>query len=327
MKTTLTPGKWRSLQTTSNDKHTFNIMAFDQRGNYRRMLPAGTPYQAAAQIKREVVSALSPHLSAVLLDPVYGMPAALDTAGTCGLLMCLEKTGYAGVPTARTVDFIDGWTVGKIKQMGASAIKILVYYHPDSETTGDIERCLNDVREACRQADIALFVEPVTYSPDPEVPKESETFAQARPAIIRETARRLSALHPDVLKLEFPVDAAYDDSPGSWAEACAAVSEVCTVPWVLLSAGVDYPVFERQVRVACQRGASGFLGGRAIWKEAVPMTGEERRRFLAETALERVQQLTAIALFARPWTDFYTPIETPEGWFESYASDVPGQGD
>lgn len=321
MKTTLSPGKWRGLQTTSSSKHTFNIMAFDQRGNYRRMLPEGTPYHTAAQIKREVVNALSPHLSAVLLDPVYGMPAALDTAGSCGLLMCLEKTGYAGVPTARTVDFIDGWTVEKIKQMGASAVKILVYYHPESAAADDIERCLADVIETCRRADIALFVEPVTYSPDPEVPKESMAFAQTRPAVIRETARRLSALRPDVLKLEFPVDSAHDDDPASWAEACAAVSEACAVPWVLLSAGVDYPVFEQQVRAACLQGASGFLGGRAIWKEAVPMTGEQRQCFLAETALDRVQRLSAIALFARPWTDFYTPIETPQGWFEAYTAE------
>src|SRR5690606_34437404 len=120
--TLLTPGTWRGLTTTSSASHRFTMLAFDQRGNYVAMLPPETLFEQAAGIKREVVATLAPYATAVLLDPVYGLEAALALPGSCGLLLALEKTGYAGTPTARTVDFIPGWDVAKIKQLGASAV-------------------------------------------------------------------------------------------------------------------------------------------------------------------------------------------------------------
>ncbi len=320
MTQTISPGRWRGLNTASSQNHVFAILAFDQRGSYRKMLPDDTAYEAAAQIKRDVVVTLAPHATAVLLDPIYGLQAALDMSGQSGILMAIEKTGYSGEATARRVDFIDGWNASKIKQMGASAAKLLVYYHPDAGTlTEEIETLVQNLAAECHRHDLPLFVEPLSYSLDNSVPKNSATFAQKRPAIVRETARRLSKLGPDVLKLEFPVDVAFNDDESIWQEACEAVSTVCDAPWVLLSAGVDFEIFERQVQIASRAGASGFLGGRAIWKEAIAMTTPKRQRFLDEIATERLHELSAIVSeYARPWTDFYSPVETSENWFSSY---------
>jgi tagatose 1,6-diphosphate aldolase len=320
MKTILTPGKWRGLKTTSASTHTFSILAFDQRGNYHRMLPEGTSYAEAAQIKREVAFALSLHVTAVLLDPNYGLPAALDLAGTSGLLMALEKTGYGGDPTARQVDFMDGWTVAKIKQMGASAVKLLVYYHPDTGAVAEhIETVIREVAEACTTHDLPLFVEPLGYNAH----AESETaFAEARPRIVTETARRLSRLGVEILKLEFPVDVKYNADQKAWQSACEKVSSASAVPWALLSAGVDFEVFHQQVEIACKAGASGFLGGRAIWKEAVTMTQADRAHFLATTGIQRVTTLRATTeRYGQAWTAFYAPMDAPEDWFQHYAKE------
>ncbi len=320
MKQTLTPGKWRHLKQTSTDEHIFTILAFDQRGSYRRMLPEGTSYEQAVQIKREIVVALSFHTSAVLLDPIYGLPSALDMSGTSGLLMSLEKSGYSGDSTYRQLAFTDGWTVSKIKRMGASAVKLMVYYHPDTGALAEeLEETIRQVAQECQRYDMPLFLEPMSYSLQAGVPKESAAFAQTRPRVVRETARRLGGLGADVLKLEFPMDAAFDSDRSAWQAACAAISEVCQVPWVLLSAGVDFDIFEDQVRVACEAGASGFLAGRAIWKEAVVMSPAERQHFLATTAVERLRRITDIASrLARPWTDFYAPLAGSDTWFQSY---------
>jgi tagatose 1,6-diphosphate aldolase len=320
MTRTLSPGQWRGLQTTSTDTHLFAIVAFDQRGNYRRMLPDNTPHDQAVQIKYEVVKVLAPHTSAILLDPIYGLKAALHGLGRSGLLMCVEKTGYTGDSTYRSTDFIPGWSVGKIKQMGAAAAKLLIYYHPDSGAlAGEIEGLIQDVATQCRQRDLPLFVEPLSYSLDANIAKNSPVFAQHRPALVRETARRLSQCGADVLKLEFPVDVAFETDQSVWARACEAISMVCDIPWVLLSAGVDFDLFQQQVRVACQAGASGFLGGRAIWKECINMTPANRQQFLETTAVDRLHTLTDFArTLARPWTDFFTALEPVEGWFEDY---------
>ena len=316
----ITPGRWRGLQTTSTDGSRFSILAFDQRGSYVKMLPAGTSFDAAVQIKREVVGVLSRYASAVLLDADYGYLPAAYMSGGSGLLVSVEKSGYSGDSTYRKTEFFDTWDVAKIKRSGASAVKLMIYYHPESgELAEELEDLTARVIAQCRQYDIAMFLEPMSYSLDASVKKESAEFAATRPVVVRETARRLSALGPDVLKLESPHDAAYESDFDKWQAACAEISEVCSVPWVLLSAGVAFETFEEQTRAACLAGASGFLAGRAIWKECVTMTPHERARFLETTASERIQKLIAIVdQHARPWTDFYAPMALGDHWYDDY---------
>jgi tagatose 1,6-diphosphate aldolase len=295
----------------------FSILAFDQRGSYRKMLPSSASYDEAVAIKREVVVSLSFHVSAVLLDNQYGLPAVLDMNGGSGVMMSLEESGYSGDATYRKLIFNDKWTVEKIKRMGASAVKLLAYYHPHSGAlTEEIEGVISSVREECHRHDLPLFLEPMSYSLDANVAKESAEFAKQRPQIVKDTAERLSRLNPDVLKLEFPVDAAFDTDQDGWRSACKAVSAVSSVPWVLLSAGVDFSTFETQARIACESGASGWLAGRAIWKESVTMSPADRQIFLAGKAAERIDRLNAIAsAAARPWTEFYSPIPAAPDWF------------
>lgn len=318
----LTPGRWRGLRLTSNTQHVFTIMAFDQRGTFTQMLPADTPYDTAVAIKSEVVRALSPLVSAVLLDTEYGLTAALELPKSSGLLMAVEKSGYSGDSTYRHAEMYPDWNVEKIKRMGAAAVKMLVYYHPGAGALAEeIEALVEDICKQCHEHDLPLFLEPISYSLDANVEKSSAEFAMQRPEIVRETAQRLNRLQPDVLKLEFPVDVDFDSDQNNWRAACEAVSTACDVPWVLLSAGVDYDVFEPQVRVACQSGASGFLAGRAIWKEAIPMTAVDRQGFLAAAGMgaDRLKRLTEITdQYGRPWTDFYQPVTPAEGWYSSY---------
>jgi tagatose 1,6-diphosphate aldolase len=316
--TKLTPGRWRGLKATSAPGGTFSILAFDQRGNYRAMLPAEADFATAARIKTEVVTALANRVTAVLLDPVYGLDAALALPGNCGLLMPIEKTGYAGSPTERRIDFMPGWDAGMMKNVGASAAKLLVYYHPDASDA--LDTTIQQIADACHAVDLPLFIEPLSYSIDESLPDKSAAFAAQRPRLVRDTAARLSRM-ADVLKLEFPVNIAFEKDEAVWRRACEAVSQAAAVPWTLLSAGVDFPDFERQVSVACLAGASGFVGGRAIWKESITMTPEERAHFLQNEGSRRLDRLREIVeRAARPWTDFYTPVRYGEDWYAAYAA-------
>lgn len=319
MTTVIAPGRWLGLRNTSTDKHVFTILAFDQRGSYKRMLPDGTTYEEAVNLKQAVIDALTPHTSAVLLDPTYGLMPAQERARGCGLLMSLEKSGYTGDSTYRGLGFDKDWTVAKIAQMGGTAVKLMVYYHPDTgELATDNEATIQAVADECHQYGLPLFLEPMSYSLDADISKNSAEFAATRPEVIIETARRLSRVGADVLKLEFPHDAKFNSDHNAWAEACQAVSEVCAIPWVLLSAGVDFEIFEQQVIVACEAGASGWLAGRAMWKESVDYQGEERAQFLNEKAVSRVRRLVELANEkARPWTDFYSPLTGDGDWYRS----------
>ena len=322
-------GKIRGLAATSSEAGAFTILAFDHRQSFARML---TPrqgetvsYADIVAAKSAVVEALSPHASAVLLDPEYSAAQSIANGvlpGRTGLLVALEETGYSGNATARKSRLLPNWSVAKIKRMGADAVKLLIYYHPDAgELTEHQEMLTREVIQDCRRYDIAFYLEVVSYSIDPKLDKSSTGFAARRPRLIREIASRLGALGPDVLKLEFPADVFKDSDEGNWARACEAVSEAAVCPWAVLSAGVDFDLFKRQVEIACRSGASGYIAGRAVWKEGIPMPPHQRDDWLRKVAAARLDQLAEIAdRHARPWRDLYPGIENTAslGWLDSY---------
>lgn len=317
----VTPGRYRGLRSTSLVNHdVFGIVAFDQRESYRGMMPNGASYDQLVQVKHEIIYALSQRASAILADPIYGLKAAMHMNGESGLLMALDKSGYSGESTYRKSALLDTWTPEKIRKMGANAAKFMVYYNPQNEKLADeLDQLIINVVQDCHRWDLPIFLEPMSYSKDALVKKDSPEFAAERPEIVIETARRLSKTGADVLKMEFPIDIKYNDNPDSWRESCEKLSEASKVPWVLLSAGVDYEQFKPQVAIACANGASGFLAGRAIWKECVTMSPGDRQAFLAGIASDRLNELIDIAAVkSRPWTDFYTYMNHTENWFESY---------
>ncbi|MFN8424794.1 MAG: hypothetical protein U0X87_00845 [Anaerolineales bacterium] len=74
----------------------------------------------------------------------------------------------------------------------------------------------------------------------------------------------------------------------------------------------------KQVIVACRSGASGIAVGRAVWKEAVMMNGEERMSFLRTTAHQRISRLTSLcSALAKPFHDFYS-ADAPFDWYKTY---------
>lgn len=325
----LSIGKIRGLQKTTSSAGIFGVLAFDQRQSLMKMLDGkdGSPvsYERVAAVKSDVVQALAGHATAVLLDPIYaaGQTIANGTLpGTTGLLVAVEETGYVGESTARRSVLLDNWSVRKIKRMGADAVKLLIYYHPDAGEITELQESLSsEVIEACAKEDIPCYLEAVIYSTNPNAPKGSVEFSGKKPELMVNLARRLGALKPEVLKIEFPVDVNHEPDEAKWREATRALSEASPVPWALLSAGVDFDVFARQVEVACQEGASGFIGGRAIWKEGILMSDIERQIWLRDVAAKRLDTLREIAeQYARPWTDFYPPQPASafQDWYQSY---------
>jgi tagatose-1,6-bisphosphate aldolase len=108
-----------------------------------------------------------------------------------------------------------------------------------------------------------------------------------------------------------------------WADACAELDAVSTVPWVLLSGGVDEQTFEAQVLTACEAGSSGVLVGRSVWAEAATLEPVARDAFLATAGRDRLQRLADLVQGAgRPWharpgrlTTATMPVES---WYRDY---------
>jgi tagatose-1,6-bisphosphate aldolase len=314
---TLSLGKWRGLQRCSTTRGAVAVLALDHRQNLRKANPAFEDSAELSRFKLDVTAALASEATAVLLDPEYGAAQGIASGalpGRVGLLIAVEATGYTGAPTARQSQILPGWSVAKAKRLGASAVKLLVYYHPDSPAAGDIEAFVQHVAADCAAHDIALFLEPLSYSLDRS---EKKLNPHELRRVVVETARRLVTPGVDVLKAEFPPDISGDEH--EWAAACRELSAASAAPWVLLSASVGYDTYLRQVRVACEAGASGVAVGRAVWKEAVGLSGEARAAFLRDVARPRLARLTALCdALARPWMELYQTPPVDAQWYASY---------
>jgi tagatose 1,6-diphosphate aldolase len=319
------PGSRRGLEACASPRGTFAVLALDHRQNLRRELrpadPESVTYDEMVDFKRAAVRALATVATGTLLDPEIGAAQCIadgSLPARAGLIVALEATGFEGPSTARVSRILEGWSVAKAKRMGASAAKLLVYYHPDAVNAADQERLVADVAADCRALDLALFVEPLSFSI-----VEGKTLAgEARRRVVVETARRLTAIGADILKAEFPYDPSTTDR-GLWREACAELDEASAVPWVLLSGGVDEATFEAQVSTACDAGASGVLVGRSVWAEAATLEPAARDAFLATTGRERLGRLAdLVEAVGRPWHDRPSRLTSApmpgDDWYREY---------
>jgi tagatose 1,6-diphosphate aldolase len=329
----LTIGKIRGLQQISTPAGIFIICAMDHRDSLKAMiekeqLDEDVDYQEMVQHKLELCATLAPYASAVLLDPNYGAAQCIAAGvlpGHRGLLVSIEATGYESDQQGRITTLLNSWNIEKIRRMGGSAVKILVYYRPDlAEAANKQLKTIQMVAEECLKYDIPFLVEPKIYPTKGEDSRTSE-FAARIPNWVAETARQITSLPIDVLKAEFPADLKFEKNKAKLLQFCHQLNEASQVPWVILSAGVDYETFRKEVEIACQAGASGFLGGRAIWQEAIRFRDKkERIEFLSTTVADRLKELAEIATkYAVPWyrklgINANELAVIPENWYINY---------
>jgi tagatose 1,6-diphosphate aldolase len=328
----LTIGKIKGLQQVANSDSILTICAMDHRGSFRSMIDEENPekvsYEEVVERKLELCSSLAEYASAVLLDPIFGAAQCIShglVPKSTGLLVSIEATGYSGEKESRLTEILGAWSVEKIKRMGASAVKILVYYRPDLKQLASKQLdTVNTVARECIEYDLPFLVEPISYPIGEELNNPKE-FANLKEQLVIETARDISALPIDVLKAEFPADIHYKEDKSELIELCRQLDASSQVPWVILSSGVDFELFYQQVEIACQAGASGFLGGRAIWQEVMYIDdARERVRYLSTVGVDRLKRLIEIASkYAVPWYKKFGLTaqglaDIPERWYQEY---------
>ena len=328
----LTVGKIRGLQQIANPDGIFAMCAMDHRGSLRSMIDEESPgevdYKEMVERKLELCSSLAKYASAVLLDPIFGAAQCISHGvlpKSTGLLVSIEASGYSGGREHRLTKLLSDWSVEKIKRMGASAIKILVYYRPDlKQLAGQQLDTVNMVAKECIKYDLPFLVEPKSYPIGNEVNSPQE-FADLKEQLVIRTARDITALPVDVLKAEFPADLSNKKDKSEMIELCHQLDVSSQVPWVILSAGVDFELFCQQVEIACQAGASGFLGGRAVWQEAMYIDdARERVQYLSTVGTDRLKRLNEIASkYAVPWYKKFGAVaheltHISERWYQEY---------
>jgi tagatose-1,6-bisphosphate aldolase len=295
----------KGLSAIARDDDTFAIVAMDQRNTLKRMYAAAgisdPSLEELTEIKADTVQALRGSGSGFLLDPTFGIPALAELpedGAPYGVLVAAEPSERGNVNGEPRTHRDPALNADWVKRLGGDAVKFLVQLRADRtatpgepDTTAEVLEVVRQVVADCKQAGIPSVIENLIF---PLAGEEPPTAAQKADRII-EAAVMLSDLKPDLIKLEYPGDAA----------SCRRLAESIDVPWAVLSAGVGFDEFVDAVRISCDDGGtSGFIAGRSIWKEAVGMDRPTRQAFLADEGRRRLDNLVkAIDGRARPYTE------------------------
>jgi tagatose-1,6-bisphosphate aldolase len=300
--TTTTSQPVRTLDDIAGEGGVFSIIAMDQRNTLRRMFTAvgiEATDEDLRQSKADVARALTPLASGILFDPTYGVPAVTGNGALhagCGLLVAsepAERGKHGSEPRTHRDPALDSrWVLDQ----GGDANKFFAQLRADRPTPGAgepdlVAECLDAVRQVvddCRTVGIPSVIENLVYP----LPGEDLTGRRREDAII-EAARALNEIDCDLLKLEYP------GSP----EGCRRLADVLDRPWAVLSAGVPFDQFTDVLQVAFgEGGASGFIAGRSVWRESLPLRGTDRQEFLSTVATSRLERLVDVAAAsATPW--------------------------
>ena len=322
-----TKGKKKGLEAIAEARGVIAALAIDQRQALRtlfakvmKMDPAHIPAEKLIQFKEAVSRILTPHASAILLDPEYGLPAASQRAKCAGLLLAYERTGYDDNVPGRLPRLLEHWSVQRLVEQGANGIKLLLYYSTTSETSVNDQKhaFVERVGAECAAADVPFFLELVSYAEG--VDEKGADFARAKPEIVMESMREFShsRYQVDVLKVGVPVNVAYvQGSPSAKSDLLHSreealllyrrAAEATHLPFIYLSQGVSNQAFQFALELAIEAEVkfSGVLCGRATWKEGVAVLVERGahalENWLAEEGVRNIQNVNRCLGNARPW--------------------------
>lgn len=304
----------RALDRLASPRGVISGAAVDHRDSLQAVLAKrGMQLDDAGitELKVRVASALAPAASLILLDAEYSVAQAIAAGavpGSTGIVVPLEAMGYGDVAKVEVTGFLEGWSAAKGRRLGASGAKLLLPYRADAPDQAERQDgVVRSAVAACREAGLALIVEPIVYSREGEERAGGDRFAE----LVAGGARRLAALEPDILKLQYP---------GS-ADACAELDAACgpLVPWVLLGGGAGEDVIGGQIEDACRAGASGFIVGRTLFDAGLVTDPEESRRALVEHSRPLLERLAAIAeRLATPWRERVGALpQPPRDWYRT----------
>ncbi len=329
-------GKQRGLRALSDERGIIAALAVDQRSALRALFAkaSGLPAEAVAtehliQFKELVSRFLTPYATAILLDPEYGVPAATQRHNCTGLLLAYEKSGYNKSIRGRLPSLLEDFSVARLKDAGADAVKVLLYYSPFStpEINTRKHAWVERVGVECLSADLPFFLELVSYHDDMD--EKSAEFARIKPDVVVRSIEEFCKQRyaADVLKIGVPVNMKFVESPGvsgeqalySRTDACAyfqRASQVATLPFIYLSEGVSNEMFLDALGIAAEAGSgfSGVLCGRAIWQDGVAVFVKSGAAalegWLCEHGVSNIQTVNARLAAAHPWFERLSQVSS-----------------
>ena len=324
----LTPGKLSGLKAVSTERGIIAAAAMDQRGSLKKSLAkergGDIGDREMEEFKSLVTEVLTPHASAILLDPEWGLPASKRRSSNAGLLLAYEKTGYDKTGVGRLPELLDHWSARRLKEAGANAVKMLLYYTPlDTKPINDQKHAwVERIGDECRANDIPFFLELVGY--EEGVDEKGFDYARKKPDVVKHSMSEFTRdrYGVDVLKVEVPINMKFVEGTRcnagqkaySKQEAMNHLREAAhaaTKPFIYLSAGVSNAEFTESLELVAEAGVkfNGVLCGRATWKDGISIYGKQGsqafRAWLQDQGVKNINNVNDRLKAATSWFDMY----------------------
>jgi tagatose 1,6-diphosphate aldolase len=316
------------MKAVSDKRGVIAAAAMDQRGSLQKSLAKEKGGEISdrdlEEFKSLVTEVLTPHASAILLDPEWGLPASKRRAPNAGLLMAYEKTGYDKTGEGRLPDLLDNWSVRRLKEVGTDCLKILLYYTPfDSKDINDKKHAwVERIGDECRANDIPFFLEFVGYEEGAD--EKGLEYSKKKPQIVTGSMAEFTKdrYGVDVMKVEVPINMQYVEGSKMFGGQKAyskqeamdhfrRSADVATKPFIYLSAGVSNEEFTESLELAAEAGTrySGVLCGRATWKDGIAVYGKNGpdafKAWLLDKGVKNIANVNRHIQPAHPWFEFY----------------------
>jgi tagatose 1,6-diphosphate aldolase len=323
-------GKQSGLAAVANSRGVIAALAIDQRSALRNLFaratgvePAHVPAEYLVQFKESVSSILTPHASSILLDPEYGLPAAGKRAPGSGLLLAYEQTGYDKNVPGRLPRLLEGWSVPRLVDAGANAVKVLLYYSSRSspEVNDSKHTFVEKVGAECAHSSVPFFLELVSYANGMD--EKGVEFARIKPEVVSAGIAEFSKseYRVDILKVGLPVNLSFvHGSPSSAGETlytrqeamnhCLHAASCAGIPFIYLSEGVSNAAFQFGLELASEAGVnfSGVLCGRATWRDGVEVYMKHGKfaleDWLANEGVRNIENVNKCLGGVTPWFRF-----------------------
>lgn len=294
-------GKYMGFKRISNSLGQFEMLALDQRGALRRLISAFREVREPEDlisVKTAILKTLSKSVSAVLIDPEFGFPDNLrHVPARTGVIVAVEKTGYVESveEKGRLSELVSEDIIERVKLSGADAVKLLLYWSENASEKVKAQqmKITGEVGKRCEEQGLLYILEVVTY----------DTAPQGREFHVMSSVKLFSRDEycVDLFKIE-PFEPVKSSLTRSDVQQAAQGK-----PWVILSGGMDVFDFAKTLEFNCSLGASGFLGGRVIWKKAVELIDSQdlMEEYLSTSGIYSLEMIKEASKRAIPY--YLTP--------------------
>ena len=341
----MTRGKFAGINACADERGVIAALAVDHRGNLMEAIARAratvgarfiAPTEANADMlafKSAVTQSLTPYASAILLDPEYGLGAIDKRSPGTGVLLAYEQSSYDFSVKSRLPDLLPEWSVRRLIESGAQAIKILMYYNPhDTDEINRVKQVyIERIGAECIALDVPFFLEPLVY--DEAIGDETGlAFARKKPEYVALAMREFSQPRygVDILKVELPVNPAFVEGTQAYAgkgvaysrleamELIRTAASATSKPFIFLSAGSSNAIFCEMLELVAEAGIkfAGVLCGRATWQEGISVYAREGvealSRWLEDRGTHNIQAVNKVLTSATPWWDAYGGKENIE---------------